>query len=117
SHGDEKAVVVPGQLDASPLWKALGVKKRMPPRREPERPGSADIEMVRKWIEKGAPAYPTPKARSFIPTVKMLTAIRDHLRSVDQRDRKLFRYFTLTHLHNNPRIEDEELRIVRAALA
>jgi serine/threonine-protein kinase len=47
-----------------------------------------------------------------------LAVVRDHLRNLPaQRDQPFQRYFTLTHLHNNPSVSDQDLRWHRAALA
>jgi Planctomycete cytochrome C len=112
---DGKAVVVPKKLDESLLWKKIGVAKTMPPRNIKERPSATELDVVQRWIKEGAGPYPTPAARTFIPMEKMLTAIQKYLD--DNQDKRSLRFFTLTHLYNNPRIEEEELRIERAALA
>ena len=86
-----KAVIAPRQLDASLLWKRMGVRKSMPPRKVKERPSDADLETVRKWIVAGAPAYPQPVARAFLSTEKVLTRLRDHLRAADRDKRRHLR--------------------------
>jgi serine/threonine-protein kinase len=49
----------------------------------------------------------------------MLEAIRDDLRRAPANDRTYLRYYTLTHLHNQPRtrISDADLRLYRAAFS
>jgi mono/diheme cytochrome c family protein len=56
----EENDVVPGKPDESPLYTRMLDKERpMPPERVPQKPSVAEIEAIRLWIEKGAPA---PKA-------------------------------------------------------
>lgn len=115
--GDEDPVIVPKNLDESRIYARMN-DKTMPPRTIKERPTKEDIEVVKKWIELGAPAFP-PTSRKFryVPHVEVLTAIATHLQKADRDDRSYLRYFTLTHLYNNPRIDEEDLRLFRAALA
>ena len=59
---EKRKLVVPGEPDASPLYRSLittNRKKRMPP------PGrlpleEAEISLVKRWIEAGAPPFPLP---------------------------------------------------------
>ncbi|MCE9533116.1 MAG: transcriptional regulator [Planctomycetes bacterium] len=126
----EKPVVVPGKLDESKLWQRAGVKKNMPPKDIQNRPSDADLEIIKKWIEAGASTYPRvevvadakaePKAeaaRRYVSPKAMLTAVRDHLRDVDQQDRPYIRYFTIMQLYNNARVPDDDLGSYRAALS
>jgi serine/threonine-protein kinase len=65
-----------------------------------------------------APRKPAaPRRVVFRDTLATLAAIRAHLRKQEVADRPYFRYFTLTHLHNNPKVSAAELRLHRAALA
>lgn len=115
--GDERAVVVPRRPDGSRVWVRAGVTRTMPPRSVKDRPSAAELDVLRKWIEVGAPAFPAPKARAFVTTEATLTAIHNHLLKARPNARPYLRYFTLTHLHNDPRVEDEDLRLARAALS
>jgi serine/threonine-protein kinase len=115
--GDEKAVLVAGKPDQSRVWLRAGVTKTMPPRSVKDRPSAADLETLRKWIEAGAPAFPAPKPRTFVGTDAVLTAIIGHQLKASPDVQPHLRYFTLTHLHNNPEVEDEDLRLTRAALS
>jgi serine/threonine-protein kinase len=116
--GDDKPVIVSGKPAESLLWERAGVKKSMPPKKETLRPTDADLAVVKQWIEAGAPPYPTEeKTRQFIPLKVALAAVRDHLRDAEKEDRPYLRYFTLTHLYNNPRVPDGDLAVYRAALS
>jgi serine/threonine-protein kinase len=116
ARGDEKPYLVAGKPAESFLFKRV-MKGSMPPKAVRERPTDADKEVLQRWINAGLPAFPAAEARPFIGTRAVLAAVRDHLRAARAEDRPFLRYFTLTHLHNNPRIGDADLRLARAALA
>jgi serine/threonine-protein kinase len=57
---------------------------------------------------------------AFIDDAATLKNIRDHLRDSDQvkpADRAFQRYITLTHLYNNPAVQDDQIRIHHAAVS
>jgi mono/diheme cytochrome c family protein len=110
------APVVPGKPADSLLIKKYEAGE-MPPEDSPVRPSKADMDLVRAWIAAGAPAFPGRVVDPPVPLAEALTAIRDDLRRAAGEDRPFQRYFTLTHLYNNPQIAEEELRLVRAALS
>ncbi len=112
----EKPYVVPGKPDGSYVLERM-LKNQMPPKEVRERPAPADIETVKQWIAAGAPGYPQREVRAFIDVKAVLVAVRDDLRKADPEDRPYLRYFTLTHLHNNPQVPDDDLRVYRAALS
>lgn len=113
---DQPPVLVPKSLD-SRIWMRAGVDKNMPPRSVKARPTDAELDTLKKWIEAGAPAVTPPKPRPFISTYTQLKAIHDHLAAADPDDRPFLKFYTLAHLHNNPAVTDEDLRITRAALS
>jgi serine/threonine-protein kinase len=121
SRDPDKPYVVPGKPAESFLFQRLALRKQgqgdMPPRAVRERPSDADKEAVRKWIEAGAPPFPTEAGRPRVGVREVLTAIRDDLRQADPEERPSLRYFTLNHLHNNPKVPDADLAVYRAALA
>jgi serine/threonine-protein kinase len=121
---DEKPLVKAGKPGESLIFERLAVRKGgkgdMPPKSVRDRPSDSDKAIIKQWIESGAPDFPKEEARKFISLADVLTAIRDDLRNrkkVPREKRKNQRYFTLTHLHNNPNVRAEHLRLVRAALA
>jgi serine/threonine-protein kinase len=120
-RGDDTPYVVPGKPAESLLFQRLALRKQgqgdMPPRKIRERPSPVDKEAVRKWIEAGAPPFPTDDGRPHVGVKEVLTAIRDDLRQADAEDRPYLRYFTLNHLHNNPKVPDADLVVYRAALS
>jgi mono/diheme cytochrome c family protein len=133
----EKNKVVAGDAAKSRLFKKVQGGE-MPPEDEKPRPTAEEIAALKAWIDAGAPAAsettasqppaterPTPEVtaserpagRASLSDKDALTAVRDHLQSLSPEDQPFQRYFTLTHLHNNPTVSDEDLRWQRAALA
>ena len=111
--------VVPRNPNASPFYQRLlpnlPVHQRMPLGRDPLTP--EEIQIVRRWIEAGAPNWDvTPTERDFITPDAMLAAIAQHLNSLSTFNRRFARYFTLTHLYN-ARETDEALAAYRRALS
>ena len=118
AEGATKAFITPGKLADSYLWDRIAdgsMPRRGSNQRKAFRP--EDKEIIRKWIEAGAPDFPKEEKRDFIPLRDVLKAIRVDLQDHKPDDRKKLRYFTLTHLHNTPSITAEQLRFTRAALA
>ena len=99
----EKGSVVPGNPDASELYKRLittETAKRMP-LGQPQLPAQS-INTIRNWILAGAPdwaAAPTTDG-DFISPSEVLNTIETHLMSLAPFDRAFARYFTMTHLYN-----------------
>ena len=101
----EGGTVVPGNPDASELYKRLlGTTENggaQMPLGQPPLPDPS-IDTIRRWILAGAPDWattPTTDSR-FISSGEMLDSIETHLMSLEPFDRAFARYFTLTHLYN-----------------
>jgi serine/threonine-protein kinase len=109
---DESPYIMPGKPDESELWNRFD---DMPPKGS--KPSPAERETIKKWIEAGAPFPAASQARKFISDAETLAAIRDHLKGLDRADRPSQRYFTLTALHNNPKVTDDELKLARAGIS
>ena len=60
---------------------------------------------------------PPPPQRSFVSTADNLEAILAHLKRTPRFARRFQRYFTFTHLHNDPGLKADDLRLRHAALA
>ena len=58
------------------------------------------IQTIGNWIQAGAPSWDVQHDVNFITTNTMLTAIENHLKTLDPFDRPFARYFTTTHLYN-----------------
>ncbi len=61
-------VIVKGKLDDSLLWKKVSTRQ-MPPAVYGQKIPDADIEVVKQWIEAGAPYDAPVKANSQVPAV------------------------------------------------
>lgn len=106
-----KAVVVPGRPAESKLWIYIE-KDRMPDDGPPYVP-DAEKAVLKKWIEAGAPDFVTRAERKFISLEKMLRAVLIDLQQAKKMDRdspRYRRYFSITHLHNNNSILDDQAR-------
>ena len=99
----EKGSVVPGNPDASELYKRLittETAKRMP-LGQPQLPAQS-INTIRNWILAGAPNWAVTSVSDgdFISPSEVLNTIETHLMSLAPFDRAFARYFTMTHLYN-----------------
>ena len=113
----EKPYVVAGKPGESYLFQRVE-KGSMPPRSVSARPSDDDTAALRQWIEAGAPSFPEEAGgRPHVSQKVVLAAVRDHLRKADADVRPFLRYFSLSHLHNNPKVAEAELRTHRAALS
>ena len=100
----EGGTVVPGNPDASELYKRLlgpTESGAQMPFGQPQLPAQS-IDTIRRWILAGAPDWattPTTNSR-FISPGEILDTIHTHLMSLEPFDRAYARYFTLAHLYN-----------------
>lgn len=110
--------IVPGNPDDSIVYKRITASRRpMPPKGETPRPTDADIAALKQWIEEGAPSLDGGSDdRDFIADADIIQYIHDDLQKIDERSRRFTRYFTITHLHNAGRSNDE-LQTFRLALS
>ena len=116
----DTSYVVPAKPDKSELWVRVGVKGNMPPKKIQLRPSQEEKDVLKKWIEAGAPPFAAivqEKARPFKCEKDALAVIHKHVTNSPQADRPFLRYFTLTNLHDNPAVTEKDLRLVRAALS
>ena len=95
--------VVPGQPDASELYKRLlgptengaQMPLNLPPLTDEE------IGIIRVWIENGAPDWNVGAInRSFIKNKRILETIQHHVETLPVPNRAFARYFSTTHLYN-----------------
>lgn len=119
-QGDAKLqFVVPGKPDDSGLWQVTeGDDAYMPLDGSPEAEAmtAAERGVLQEWIAAGAP-FPQREVRRFVSEADLLQAVRDDLFGAPAEDRRYLRYYSLTHLHNNPAVTAFDLRLYRAALA
>ena len=108
--------VVPGQPIQSELYTRLietDAAKRMP--LGGQLPLQA-ILTINNWIQAGAPNWEVQHDVNFISIDAILTAIQNHLKTLDDFSRPFARYFTMTHLYNAGE-GPEALRAYRVALS
>ena len=106
--------VVPSDLKGSRLFRRVD-EGTMPPPDEQPRPGAAEVAVLKKWIEAGAPTGDVA-VRTATTQADVYAAVLADLETMDRRARRFQRYFTLTHLYNAG-LSDEELQTYRNALA
>jgi mono/diheme cytochrome c family protein len=101
--------VVPGKPTASRVLKRLtDSDDPMPPPDATPRPTAEEVEAIRAWIAAGAPAWAEPVAdRKFISQEDLFTSIVADLGKADAITRVNYRYFSLVHLYNAGRPDDE----------
>jgi serine/threonine-protein kinase len=122
SNPKKRAFVVPDDPEKSEVWQRAGKAPYSMPKDYAERqPSEDERKIIERWIRAGAP-FPKAGGRvpAFIDDAATLTAIRDHLRDSDKvkpADRPFQRYITLVHLYNNPTVQDDQIRIHRAAIS
>jgi len=108
--------VIPTDLNNSSVWERVAVSKDMPDGAPPL--DQAKLDTIRRWIEAGAPSFDgEQQTRKYLTISDTLTGIRDDLRAQRAEDRQYLRYYTLTHLHNNARVSQSDLKVFRAALS
>jgi serine/threonine-protein kinase len=108
-------LVKPGNPDGSRLLERIFAEE-MPP--QPTRMVVKDADTIRRWIKAGAPAFVDDAgSRPFVALDTVLKAMFDYLSRAERRDRSYFRFFTLHHLANDPRVSDADLALARAALS
>ncbi|MCA9056218.1 MAG: hypothetical protein KDA75_20455, partial [Planctomycetaceae bacterium] len=114
----EEGMLVEKDPANSSLYTAM-FKAKMPPRNRPQlpRPSAEEIEQVKHWIEAGAPAIPRPEPREPVALAAELQAMHNDLSQANRDDRLGLRYFSLTHLYNDPTVDDAHLATARLALA
>ena len=97
----DTGAIVPGQPRNSNLYTRLittDTAKRMPLGQPPL--DDAALQTISDWITAGAPNWQTQHDVTFIPTDAMLTAMQQHLQTLNIFDQPFARYFTMTHLYN-----------------
>jgi serine/threonine-protein kinase len=116
----ERKKVVPRDPEKSKLFRRVSsTSDPMPPEDEKPRPSKDDIGALQAWIAAGAPEFPNPALaqRPFLTDKDVYRAMYDHLFAQHKESARYTRYLTLTHLHNNPRVGEAELRLYRAGVA
>jgi mono/diheme cytochrome c family protein len=109
-----RSQVVPGKAADSPLLQRV-LEGEMPPGKRP-RPGTADLAVLRNWIEAGAPALHPEVPRTLVGEAELSRYVIADLRALEPRRRRFSRYLTLIHLANAG-LAEAELQHHRQALS
>ena len=118
----ERKKIVVKKPEASRIYEVIA-NSIMPPDSEKLRPSKLDLEVIRDWIESGATELPEPtiiqeQKRNLITLKDSYQLMYKHLLDSELSGGAQYqRFFTLTHLYNNPKITDDQLRLYRAGLA
>src|SRR5262245_20922850 len=92
-------------------------KDEMSPEDEKVRPSPQEVALIQRWIDAGALEFnAAPPARAEVTAAAVADAIRADLDAAGERDRRYYRYFTITHLYNCG-WSDDELASYRIALS
>jgi serine/threonine-protein kinase len=114
------AFLVPNDAKNSKLAQAVksGRDSYMPEQGSPEAAAMTNEEkdILQRWIDSGA-VFPNNRQIEFVTETRMLIAMRDYLLKIEEVKRTSVRFFTLAHLHNNPKNSELDLRLYRAALS
>src|SRR5262249_2934566 len=109
--------VQPGDAAKSRLFKRMiSDRSPMPPEEEKVRPSAADLDIVKQWIDAGAPDYQAGNERSILTEVDIIAYIQHDLQKLPERTRRYVRYFTLANLYHAGLSEDQ-LQSYRHGLA
>ncbi len=92
--------LTPGNPAHSPIYQRI-VEGEMPPEGAKSRPSAAEVAVLKRWIEAGAPAAETaPAARPLITEADLLYFMLADLKTVEPRHRRFVRYFSFHNLIN-----------------
>jgi len=99
----EEKLVFPFKPNESELYTIIE-EKPMPPKKERNEVPADKLDIIKEWIEAGAPPWPLKPTPPDPPITheQMLKWMRDDLMDpkMTKADRRDTRYFTLTHLYN-----------------
>lgn len=91
-------LITPGDAGQSDLF--LRIQQReMPPPSAKQRPSVAEVKILQRWIDAGAPAFEPARslAKTLSPT-EVTESILTDLQGLDPRRRRFTRYLTFSHL-------------------
>jgi hypothetical protein len=93
-----RSLVTPGQARQSELFLRIQ-QGEMPPPSSKKRPSPAELKVLQRWIDSGAPAFETSAkpAKLLSPSEVTMTVLAD-LQGLEPRQRRFMRYLTLSHL-------------------
>jgi mono/diheme cytochrome c family protein len=93
-----RLLVTPGQAAQSDLFARIQ-QGEMPPKSAKTRPSAAEVKILERWIDTGAPAFdPSVKPAKILSPFDVTEAILADLKNRDPRRLRFTRYLTLSHL-------------------
>jgi len=93
-----RLLVTPGKASQSDLFQRIQ-QGEMPPKSSTTKPSQAELKILERWIDAGAPAFDRHLQTSKALTPSEVTdAILTDLQTLDPRQRRFTRYLTLSHL-------------------
>lgn len=108
--------VIPKSPEGSKLLKRIA-SGEMPPEEDLDapagkheklpRPTDEEVATLRAWVKAGAPSGGGETPRPFVSDDDVARAVRDDVETLNPRERKFARYFTLVHLANAGQNEDQ----------
>ena len=112
----DQGYVVEGNLDESYLWTRIS-DGDMPPESSDLQPTDAEREIMKQWIQAGAP-FIQREERPFVTRKAVMQSLYDDILRMPEEVRPYVRYFDLTHLHNNYQgVKADDLALYKAALS
>lgn len=115
----ESGLVIPGSSEFSTLFEYLSSGdmppkgKKFPDGTAPPRPTEVDIDLVRRWIDTGAPSWDgTASAAKLISYATVITAIAKDLGNFDALTAGQTRYLSLANLKNQ-NLSESEIKTAR----
>jgi hypothetical protein len=81
-------LIVPGEPDKSLVWIRTGIKNDMPPRKIHLQPNPEERQIIKDWIDAGAPPFtvpanmPAPSPRSESIPVAALAKLRETMKKI-----------------------------------
>ena len=93
-----RLLVTPGHASQSDLFLRIQ-QGEMPPPSSKQRPSPAELKILQRWIDAGAPAFdPALKPAKVLTPAETTEAILTDLKGLDPRRHRFTRYLTLSHL-------------------
>jgi WD40 repeat protein/mono/diheme cytochrome c family protein len=92
-----RLLVTPGQSAQSDLFVRIQ-QGEMPPPSKKQRPSDAEVAILKRWIDAGAPAFTPPVQTASLSPPEVTAAVLKDLQTMEQRRRRFARYLTVSHL-------------------
>src|SRR5688500_14073372 len=83
---EERQYIVPGDLENSQIWTRVAVYEDMPPKGNPEKLSNEEREILKQWIQSGAPFPPSEQPRTPLDETYVLSSIEAYLSSQIDRE-------------------------------